>query len=377
MSRSVPLIALGRFLFLLSGCWDSQDLEDLSIPLAAAYDLHIPGSTSPTDPPAVAGRMLVDLTTLTPNLSPKASEPVNIATFSGITIADTRERRGLTDAGIYETGINQILVLGDDLARQGLNPYMDALWRGAEIRGTLFMAVAEGRGENIIKTPINNYDNIGLYLMALFNGLEKRTIIPVTNLVEFYVEQASGKNPVVPILERKDDRVVITGTALFRKDRMVYKLGLEESHDLVLLRGLKGERFLSFAVPEGGMVYRGTALVSNSRKVKYNLSNGIHRFIIAIELRGTLQEYSRQGVIDKNQLNIIEESIEKEVKGQCESFIKKMQNELRLNCIDISKYALAKDRKALSDSIDNPDFIENADIRVEVKVRLKNTGEMR
>lgn len=373
MLRKLILIILGLFLTTMTACWDSRDLDDLSFPLAGAYDLHRPSSAESIDLHA----KLLDVTTVVPNLAPDAPKPVTIDTLSGITIGDVRQRRGLTDADIYVTGMLRAIVLGEELARQGLNPYIDALWRGHTIAGTMYVAVAEGRGEDILKTPIKNYNNIGLYLLSFLSGSTKRTFIPVTNLGEFFINQAEGKNPVVPILERKEDRVEISGVALFKKDRMVHKLGIEQSHDLVLLRGLKCRSYLPFTVQEGGTVDRGTALVQNSRKVKYSRSNGLHSFIITVKLKGTLEEYSNQGVIDQYHLNKIEKVIEKQVKAQCESFIDRMKNELRLDCIDISKYALAKDRKALSKSISNPDFIENADIKVMVKVHLENTAEMR
>lgn len=377
MSRIVFLLILIISLPFLSGCWDSQDLEGLSFPLAAAYDLHRPGSAGPSDPPAKAGNKLVDLTTLAPNLSPKVPNPVNIETLSGVTISDARQRRGLTDASSYAIGLNRILIVGEELARIGLNPYMDSLWRGPKINGSMNMAVAAGRGEDILKTPIKNYTNMATYLISLFDGLEERTFIPATNISQFLINQSTGKNPVLPILERKDERVIISGVAVFKKDRMVKKLDIEASHDLVLLRGLKGRSYLPFSKKKGGAHYRGAVLVSNSRKVQYTRSQQGDSFLITVKLTGTLEEHSHQGPINEEHLKEIERTIEQQVLTQCLAFIAEMQNEAKFDYIDISKYALAKNRQALEKSIDNPDFISNADIRVKVKVHLKNTGEMR
>jgi hypothetical protein len=54
-----------------------------------------------------------------------------------------------------------------------------------------------------------------------------------------------------------------------------------------------------------------------------------------------------------------------------------MQEEIKVDCIDISKYALAKNRRALEKEIDKPEFIQDANIQVKVKVHLGNTGEAR
>lgn len=377
MAKKGFLIIIIFLLLHLCGCWDSQDLEELSFPLAAAYDVHSPGSADPSDPPAQPGNKLVDLTTLVPNLAPKTKLPVNVETHSGVTIADARQRRGLTDADTYVTGMNQIIIIGEELARCGLNPYMDSLLRDPTIPGSMYFSVAAGRGEDILKTPIKNYSNMGNFLVALFKGIQQRTFIPATQLGEFYRYQSTGKNPVAPILERKGERVIISGVAVFKKDRMVKKLTVEEGHDLVLLRGLKGTSFLPFNKKQGGMYHRGAVLVSNSRKVQYYQNQQGHNFLITIKLKGALEEHSHQAPVTEKHLQEIEKTVEQQIKAQCETFIDMMQEEIKVDCIDISKYALAKNRRALEKEIDNPEFIQNANIQVKVKVQLDNTGEAR
>lgn len=339
--------------------------------------MHSPGSADPSDPPAKPGYKVVDLTTLVPNLAPKTQNPVNIETLCGVTITDSRQRRGLTDPDIYVTGLNKTIIIGEELARRGINPYMDSLLRGTTVSGTMYFTVAAGRGEDILKTPIKNYTNMGTYLVSLFDGVQQRTFIPVIKLEEFYRSQSKGKNPVAPILERRGDRVIISGVAVFKKDRMVKKLNVEEGHDLVLLRGLKGRSFLPFSQEQDGIYHRGTVLVSNSRKVQYYQNKQGHKFLITIKLEGTLEEHSHHAPVTEEHLQEIEKTIEQQVKTQCEKFINKMQEEIKVDCIDILKYALAKNRRALEKDIDNPEFIQDANIQVKVKVHLKNTGETR
>jgi Ger(x)C family germination protein len=375
--KKAGLIIIVFLLFNLCGCWDSQDLEDLSFPLAAAYDVHLSGSADSSDPPAEPGYKLVDLTTLVPNLAPKAEKPVNIKTLSGITIADARQRQGLTDADTYVTGMNQVIIMGEELARTGLNPFLDSLLRSPTVSGSMYFAVAAGRGEDILKTPIKNYNNMGIYLVTLFNGIQQRTFIPVTRMEEFQRYQSTGKNPVAPILEQRGDRVIISGVAIFKKDRLVKKLDIEEGHELVLLRGIKGRSFLPFSRKVDGTYHRGAVLVSNSRKVKYNQNQQGHNFFITVKLNGSLEEHGYQALITEEHLQEIEKTIEQQVQTQCEIFINKMQEEIKVDCIDISKFALAKNRRVLEKDIDKPEFIQNANIQVKVKVHLQNVGETR
>ena len=377
MRRKTYFIVIILILLQLCGCWDSRDLDKLAFPLASAYDVHSPGGADPSDPPANPGYKVVDLTTLVPNLAPKTQNPVNIETLSGVTITDARQRRGLTDPDIYVTGLNKTIIIGEELARRGITPYMDSLLRGTTVTGTMYFTVAAGRGEDILKTPIKNYTNMGTYLVSLFDGVQQRTFIPAIRLWDFYAYMSTGKNPVAPILERKEDRVIISGVAVFKKDRMVKKLTIEESHDLMLLRGLKGRSYLPFSKKQGGMYHRGAVLVKNTRKVQYYQNQQEHNFIITIKLEGTLEEHSHQAPVTEKHLQEIEKTVEQQVRTQCETFINMMQEEIKVDCIDISKYALAKNRRALEKDIDKPEFIQDANIQVKVKVHLENTGEAR
>jgi hypothetical protein len=69
--------------------------------------------------------------------------------------------------------------------------------------------------------------------------------------------------------------------------------------------------------------------------------------------------------------------MERQLQDQFETFIAKMQNDFKVDCIDISKYALAKNRRDLEKEIDRPEFIQNANIQVKVNVHLENTSEAR
>lgn len=377
MSKKISVIMIFFLLLQICGCWDAQDLEELSFPLAAAYDVHSPGSADPSDPPTIPGYKVVDLTTLVPNLAPKTQNPVNVETLSGVTIADARQRRGIADPDTYVTGMNQVIIVGEELARRGMNWYTDSLLRGTTVSGSMYFAIATGRSEDILKTPIKNYSNMGTYLVALFNGIQQRTFIPVMRVGEFRRHQTTGKNPIAPILERRGDRVIISGVAIFKKDRLIAKLNIEEGHDLVMLRGLKGRSYLPFSKKVNGTLHQGAVLVSNSRKVQYYESQQGHNFLITVKLVGSLEEHSHQAPVTEKHLQEIEKTVEQQVQTQCETFINKIQEEIKLDCIDISKYALAKNRRALEKNIDKPEFIQDANIQVKVKVHLKSTGERR
>lgn len=376
MSGKINLLITLLIALLLSGCWDSRGLDKLAFPLAGAYDVHSHDSADIHDPSTKPSKNLIDVTVLVPNLTPKAQTEINVETLSGTSATDVRQQRGLTDADAYVIGMLRVIIVGEKLAERGLNKYMDALLRSADIPGTVYFAVAAGRGEDILKTPEKNYGNMGFFLIGLFEGMKQRTFVPVGTLVDYF-NQSPGRNPVAPILERKGDRVIVNGAAVFNKDKLVQKLNVEEGHDLVLLRGLKACSYQPFEATIDNVRHWGSAQVSNSRKVQYYRDQQGHNFMITVKLNGVLAEHSHPVPITEKHLHEIEKNMERQLQDQFETFIAKMQNDFKVDCIDISKYALAKNRRDLEKEVDRPEFIQNANIQVKVNVHLENTSEAR
>jgi hypothetical protein len=78
---------------------------------------------------------------------------------------------------------------------------------------------------------------------------------------------------------------------------------------------------------------------------------------------------------DPEKLKEIEDQVASTVTRDAYRFIEKMQDQYSFDCLDLNRYALAKWRAELEDTIDDPRFIKNATIRVKVKVKIQCIGE--
>jgi len=352
----------------LTGCWDASDIDKLAFPLCASYDLHVGSNES---------KKRLDVTTLIPNLSPEAPNKVHVQTLSERTPAYARQPRSYNDADEYLPGINRVLIIGDDLARQGFKNYLDTLGRIPSVSGTMLMAIADGRGEDILKTPAKDYPNNGFYLITLLDVAQKRSFIPTAKLYELFVNLGPGKNPVIPVVKKHKDRVIISGAALFKKDQLIYLCNTDETRTMMMLRGMKAQGYYPFQTAVNGQKVRGTIFVSNKRKVKVIRQEEQYTYFVNIKIGGVIVEnLNHPRSIDQECMACIENSVSRNIEGECQRFLSMMQNELKTDCIDINKYALAKWRRELTPVIDQEDFIQKARIKVKVEVKLENSGEI-
>lgn len=317
-----------------------------------------------------------------PVLYPETKEKYKIVVKNGVTIGDTREKRNYSSASIFSPGMLQVAIFGEALARKGLYSVVDNLTRTPEIKGTIYLAAMEDGTDNLSKLKLETYPNPGVYLRGLLKNNESKGFLLSTTLYQFRVNYITpGKNPVIPLLKiTEDKRIEISGTGIFKKDKLISKIGTDETRSLVMLRGIKGTGFLPFTIEKNGkQTDIGSVQVNRYRKVKVIRDGDNFLFYVTIQLKGRLVElYSQQQFIaSKPSITAqdVEKAIKKHVSEECTSFVQKMQEEFRVDCIDISKYALAKWRNELQDKVDKEDFIENATIIVDVDVHIEEFGE--
>lgn len=374
--RCVLLILLGIQLVMLAGCWDYRDVNRIDFPLAAAYDLHEVGLRALRD--EANQEQLIDLAVILPNLAQNATLKFRIEKTTGVTVGNARGQKPYTSTGTYSPGATGIIIVGEDLAGTGLNNIFQALFRGALSPSIQNFAISEGRGDGILEAPVEDYLSMADYLKGILQKSERRGFIPATTLHNFEVWQGPGKNPIMPLIKQKNKKAEVTGTAIFKKDRMIGKANLTETRSLMLLRGIKATGNVAFTIKRNGIILdRGSVDVSNKRKVKVERNGDDINFLIIVMLEGNLIEHQFGKLFTENEnlQQMIESQIASDVKKDCYKFISKMQQEYRIDCIDISKYAVARWGKELEDKVDQ-EFIENVNIEVEVKMKLKNTGEL-
>jgi Spore germination B3/ GerAC like, C-terminal. len=286
-----------------------------------------------------------------------------------------REKRSYTSSELYVTGFNKVILTGEDLARQGLNKPFESLYRFPEVSTNMLLAVVEGRGEDILKEPNENTDNMATYLYALLRE-PKAHSIPATTLHEFDMSQAAGRNPVVPVIKAGGvNQVVLTGIAIFKKDRLVTKLNLYQTRYLAFLRGISTQVYIPFVLEDENA--QGAALFDNERKVTVERQGDRFTFKVQVILKGVITEHPSEQPVDTARVKMIEDYIAGQVESNCRDMIKTMQNEWKVDCIDINKYALSKWRRELKDRVDDEQFIQNAEIQVETKVKIYSSGEVR
>lgn len=359
---------------LLSGCWDSKDIEDLSIPIVGGYD-YIGGKTGEDGRRSIG----IAVSAVSPIFAPDAVSSSTAGTIKAKTIGESRTKRAFSTPQKLLYGMLQASVYGEELCKQGLRSYLDIYLRNPQVKLNLFVAIAEGKAEDLLKNKTTIYSNIGDYVLDLLRNSPKDSFIPSVNLHSLASNIYSPEqNPVVPIIKSTYNSITLVGLGIFKGDRLIAKADVEEARIISFLRGEKVEGYLHFLVKkEGDVIDEGTVYVRNSRKVKVSRDEDAFAFNIDVKLKCELVEhYSTEPLSGKgNLLKEIEASIKQDVENECNKVIKKMQEEYKVDCIDITRFAMAKWRSELKDEIEQG-FIEKVNIKANVNVHVFRKGEL-
>lgn len=303
----------------------------------------------------------------------KAPNSQTVQTGIGDTVGETRENRQLISSKKFILGLERVFILSEGAARYGIENEMDVLFKNPAINDLAQCAVSKETPATLLNLKYPGYTSASDYIEAMiehadefnFFGDNYRLIYMYNNIV------AEGKNLVLPYIEITDSKAILTGLAVFHKDKLAQIIGLKEGRILNLLREKKARGILSIKHnPEEYIdIY-----ANSKRKVKCEIINDKFTFTINLELtseilNNTLYHNIRSSPKVREKL---ENDMSKEVEKMCNSFIDKMQKEYQLDCLNLGEYAVAKYGRQTG--TDWNKVVSNSEIKVMAKVKITGEG---
>jgi spore germination protein KC len=284
----IRLLLLITIVLFTNGCWNYRELNQLAVVAGTGID---PGKKPGT----------VQLTVQIFKPSTPQSEggsgggggqpqPFVVKSRTGKTIFEaTRNFLAETDRKLYWPH-NQVIIIGHEQAKRGVRPVLDFFARNNEPRPTIWILVAEGEANEILKAPgelekvpaveISQLiqaqpvasKNVMVNLQDFISHLLSQTVAPVTTLIK--INEAGGKK-----------KLSLAGTAVFKADRMVGKLDGRQTRGLLWVLGKVKRGAIVINTPGGKA---GLEITRSRTKVKPVFNKGKVKFKISIMEEGNL-----------------------------------------------------------------------------------------
>lgn len=236
-------IALALLLALLSGCWDRVEINDVAIIGMVGLDL-------------ADGGIQVSAKVITPTGSQAGgskggqTRPSITLTGKGETFTEAADYMQRTISRRLFWSHARVLVIGEELARQGVKSALDFWTRHREPRFGARMVVVKGRAQDFLSTE-PRLDRLLSDAVRETIGIHLQAEISVKDFVIGL--RAQRENAVLPYIDTLVEGdppkgIRVNGTALFRGDRMVGWLNAHETQAMLWVRNESHYISLSFPV---------------------------------------------------------------------------------------------------------------------------------
>jgi len=356
------LICVAIALFFSSGLEQQQPLEELNIISALGQDLEIKGAT------------VKYITSFSAYLfGPQEKIESVLKTGTGSNIAETKQTRQLIDDKQSILGLEKIFVMSQETASYGIRNMIDIQFRDPNLNDTAYAMVCKGKALDILGMNIKGYPSSGDYIEGLIkNSVYYNFFSDDYKVLDmFFSIDSEGRNLVLPYIEMTDKGIGITGMALFNKDKMVTKIGIDELKIMNIMRENNVHGILSLqTTPKDTISYYATS----KRKISCTKEGDKYKFTINIDLNGdivndTLYKGLQKDVKKNDEFNKV---MADKVKKNCNDFINKMKNEYKVDCLQLGQIAAAKYGRQTG--VDWNSIVCNSEIEVNVKVNITKTG---
>lgn len=318
-------------LLTLTGCWNYNELNDYSIVSGVAidksddeYEMSVLISNSPKS-----------------NSSESNSSESQVVVFSGKgdSIFSALKQIGLISPSELYFGSFSVLVISEEIAKEGINNAIDFFVRYPNSRKNFYVVLSKDtKAKDTLKimTPLSSFpsqkitDNVksttelqGIISSKNFNDLLSTILSPGTelsiNCIEIVgdVKEGSSKENIESSEPKTYTKLGNLG--IFKDDKLVDWANRDESLGINIINGAISEMFLDIKYKDGYVVIDSTSFSSN---VKVKLKDDTP--IVNIDLSGEARIVEVEGDVDLENSKVIEEiqkKVNKKIKKRAEEAI--------------------------------------------------------
>lgn len=380
LKLKIVFVLLILLLFpLLSAC-TSRELDTINLVTALGIDKDEAGymiTYQVLNPKAIAAKRSVN------------EAPFALYVEKGSSLDET-DKRVTTQASrkMYATHVRSI-VIGEDVARDGLKEILDYLFRSNEYRTDYYFIIAKGTTANQILSTVTTIESVSgiKYYESIENSKRWWATTNSLKIVELINDiNAKGKNPVlagVEFYEKTDDmdsierlkksysgKVKFTALGAFHDDKLIG--WLDESESIALANILGKTKNISSYVDFDENTHVSLNIVAKKTKIKASLSDGkpVINVMLSADMMITAQtgdvDFTDQENLDKLNSLANEKTIE-----FCQKTLDKAQHELKTDIFGFGESihrAYPKVWNELKDNWDDAFATLQVDFMIETKI---------
>ncbi|MDT8715612.1 Ger(x)C family spore germination protein [Clostridium sp. 19966] len=387
--RRLGLILLCVFMLFSTGCWDRNEIDRnffvSTIAVDAGKDINdkkILKDAKPEDPFGERNIERLQVTYAFPDISGYSAQKSQIPSDKFIkteaySMEDAMSNAILKSSRNIDIGHASLLLISSDVFQNSkiVKEIVDYLSRNPMINRRMYVAVAEGSAEQLVKYPLNMESTIGAYVNGLMESSKKNAVIIPMTLNEFTILLGRSGNAIVPNLKVDSEKkeIKINGISIIKNYVIKGTLNPQETSAIEILRGklISGKKVIYYNDEPIDM-----EIDNIKRKIKLTQEADKLNINVLVEIEGKVKQYTTDknlldgGFLDKLQ-NYYAESISTEGK----EIFTAIQREYGVDLIGIREY-VEKFKPSMWRKVENnwEETYKSANMNLDVRVELRRIG---
>ncbi|MGG0741128.1 Ger(x)C family spore germination protein [Niallia taxi] len=375
------------FIPLLSGCWDRNELSKTSIVTGMAVDKGESFKYKLTIETTEAREMMVQTAT--------GQAPSTVASLEGNSVAELVSKFNIVNATIPIYSHMRVLVISEELAKEGMLDFMVFFDRNRQIRDDFMIVIArEGKAEDILKVNNMYKKSASLKLFTQLTTMQRdwggAPDIKLNDYTRIY--NSEGQAPVLPAVqligdakkggnvenlksEDPESQVKVNSLGAFKKGKLVGYASLAEVRDLLFVQDNIKSTAITANCEEGEKKFE-YRVTHSSTKITAKEVKGIPHFYIKIKTEGILDGTTCTNTIgNASAFEQLEVNINKEMERKIKDFIIKTKEQFNADIFgfgDLLREQDYKNFKKYKDTWD--DGYAKAQMHISFNSEIKRSG---
>ncbi|CAH2214858.1 Ger(x)C family spore germination protein [Tepidibacter aestuarii] len=362
--RLSKLLIISMSVLLLTSCWDSEDINKKSIAISIGVDYV-------NDNIEFSGEIAKLTSSSKDTEKAKTSDVYKMLSY-GKTFEEARVNYDSVNPFSVFLGATRVVVLGQNYAKKGIEPYLNRIDHLYDYRKTLLAVVSREPPKDLFNTKIEKDISVGFLIEDIIEHVSSKGegLYPVTG--ELLSDIELGKiGYLLPYVGIEKGSVKYLGLAVMKNSKLVGVINIEDTRGVIYLLAEKPKivQITNNTNSDKNKVSIQTFV--KNRKIKSDYVNGQVNINIDLDLKAQLRyQYYTEPISDKDNKQL-ENIISEKAKNDIKYIIKRAQKEFKCDIFEFAKYFRA-DNLEIYEKIDWEDAFTNANINVNVNTKIVN-----
>lgn len=206
---------------MLSGCWDSRELDQRAIIIALGVDT---GRSNPNNY-SITVEVPIPIQFDIEHSSASSRDSSRTIRAEGKTLSRALTNLNLRVARNLFLGHLQVAIVSEEVARNSITPIIDQMSRYRHTQLATIIAIASSRAQDIFTVRIPTDQTIGTYMTTFFEKGNRARHVPTAPLWKVQSQMAQPHQGfVLPLIVPGSGQIGIVGLAVIHRGRMIGRL---------------------------------------------------------------------------------------------------------------------------------------------------------